>query len=150
MALRAVVLPAPLGPIRPRIRPSSTFRSRLSSATVAPKVFRRPCASMHAISSTLLVSGIGLRGVLGGSAVLVEEFFRLQAQPLDGFVDLGPFISQEFLTLALQEKVACTGLDEETETSPLLNQFFVHELLIALQDRERVHAIVGRDVTHGR
>src|SRR6202171_3778674 len=50
IASSAVVLPAPLGPMSPRMRPSSTRRSTLSNATVVPKVLRRPRASIVAIN----------------------------------------------------------------------------------------------------
>src|ERR1700682_3121097 len=49
IALSAVALPATLGPMSPRMRPSSTRRSTLSNATVVPKTLRRPCASIVAI-----------------------------------------------------------------------------------------------------
>ena len=54
IALSAVVLPAPLGPMTPRMRPSSTRKSMPSSATVVPKTLRKPRASIVAITSTLL------------------------------------------------------------------------------------------------
>src|SRR5438270_8882003 len=92
MALSAVVLPAPFGPISPRMRPSSTPRSTPSSAMVVPKALRRPRASMQAMASAVLLAGLGrlrfvglrLRGVLLLLLVgAVEQFFRFQPEPLD-------------------------------------------------------------------
>src|SRR5438105_905629 len=50
IALSAVVLPAPFGPINPRMRPSSTRRSTLSKAMVVPKTLRRSRASIHTMA----------------------------------------------------------------------------------------------------
>src|SRR5216684_2761238 len=52
MALSAVVLPAPLGPMSPRMRPSSIRKSMPSSATVVPNALRRPRASMTVMASS--------------------------------------------------------------------------------------------------
>src|SRR5687767_4190357 len=75
MIIRSVVvLPAPFGPMKPYRAPIGTVRSRLSTATVDPKVFVTPVRTM--------ACAIGLRqvlpkGVLGlhhlVSEVLVES-----------------------------------------------------------------------------
>src|SRR5882672_11479530 len=52
IALSAVVLPAPFGPIIPRMRPSSTCKSMPFSATVVPNALRRPRASIVAMALT--------------------------------------------------------------------------------------------------
>src|SRR5215813_1749447 len=145
MALSAVVLPAPLGPISPRIRPSSTRRFTPSSAMVVPKVLRRPRASMLAMALWLLLSIIRFRCAVRR---LVEQLFRLQAQSLNGCENPGPFFGKKFLALALQQQIARAGFYEHPETTPLLDQLFVHKLLIALQDRERIHTIICRHVAH--
>src|SRR5258708_32146460 len=98
IALSAVVLPAPLGPINPETRPASTRRSTLSNATVVPKTLRRPRASIVAIASALLLPGFRFRR--GGI-----EFFLCQAKSLNLFRDPGPFFSEKFLTFALQQKI---------------------------------------------
>src|SRR5688572_17898740 len=54
--LSVVVLPAPFGPMKPYSAPIGTVRSRLSTATVAPKVFVTPVKTM--------ACPIGLRQVL--------------------------------------------------------------------------------------
>ena len=103
MALSAVVLPAPLGPMSPRMRPSSTCKSMPSSAIVVPNCLRRPRASMHAMVSALLLSGIRLGAF---RACGIEQFLSLQAKPLNRRVNPGPFFVQEFLPFAPQQQ-AC-------------------------------------------
>src|SRR4051812_22993085 len=102
MAFSAVVFPAPLGPMIPRMRPSPTRRSIPSSATVAPYALRRPRASMHAIASALLVRGAGRRLGRGG----VQQLFGGDAEPPDGGVDARPLLLQEALALARQQQRA--------------------------------------------
>src|SRR5881409_3356846 len=105
MALSAVVLPAPLGPMIPRIRPSSTRRSTPSSAMVVPKALRRPRASMHAMASAFLLAGLGnfrfvgprFRGVGLLQVGAVEQFLCFQSEPLDCCGDPWPLFIQEFL-----------------------------------------------------
>src|SRR5438874_1510878 len=41
------------------------------------------------------------------------------------------------------------GFDEHAEASPGLDQLLVNQLLICLQDRERIDPIFGCDVAHG-
>src|SRR5437016_2476264 len=127
MALSAVVLPAPLGPISPRMRPSSTRRLTPSSAMVVPNALRSPRASMHAIVSALLFWGIRLGGFrLWGRgrrpvAGAVQEFFRRQAEPLNGCVDSGPFFAKKLLPFALQQQTASAGVNEHAPASSGLN-----------------------------
>src|SRR6266849_1225727 len=146
IALSAVVLPAPLGPISPRMRPSSTRKFMPSTATFVPKAFRRPRASMHAMASVLLLFDFRLRPAFCGT---VEQFFRREAEPLNGCVDPGPFFAKKLLPFALQQRTACAGIDEHAEATSGFDQTLVHQLLIALQDRERIDPIFGRDVAHG-
>src|SRR5712692_4046229 len=160
MALSAVVLPAPLGPMSPRMRPSSTRRLTPSSAMVVPNALRRPRASMHAMASALLLSirpggirlgGVRWRGIRRRPAVCaVQKFFRLQSEPLNSCVDPGPFFAKKPLPFALQQQIACAGIDEHAEASLLLDKLLVHQLLIALQDRERIDPIFGCDIAHRR
>src|SRR5437762_680663 len=130
MALSAVVLPAPLGPMRPRMQPSSTRRLMPSSATVVPYDFRRPRASMHVMPSALLLS--------------VEQLFGVQAEPVNRFPDSRPLVGQELLPFALEKQIARAGPDEHAEASPLLHELLVDEFLIALQDGDWIHPIFGR------
>src|SRR6266581_1923690 len=113
MAWSAVLLPAPLGPTIPRMRPSSTRRSIPSKATVVPKVLRRPRASMHGMASALLLGGMRRRRV--GRAG-IQEFLRVQTEPSDGCVDPGPVLGKELLAFALQQQLARAGIDEYAAT----------------------------------
>src|ERR1700730_8159902 len=128
----------------PRMRPSSTRRFTPSSAMVAPKVLRRPRASMHTMASTLLLCSF--RRPAGGAGI--QEFFRFQAEALNGCVDPGPLFGKKFLAFALQQQIARTGFDEHAETSLLLDKLLVDQFLIALQNRERIDPIFGRDIAH--
>src|SRR5580700_7936648 len=138
MALSAVVLPAPFGPISPRMRPSSTRISMPSSAIVVPNDFRRPRASMHAMASALLLRGDlrwirfrGLRLRILRWPRAVQQLLRFQAKSLDGCMDPRPFFAQKFLSFALQQHTACAHIDEHAEASSGLDQSLIHELLIA-------------------
>src|SRR5215472_4329583 len=159
MALSAVVLPAPFGPTSPRMRPSSTRRSTPSSAMFVPKALRRPRASMHAMASAVLLAGVRrfrfvgprlCRVRLGLFVGAVEQLFGLQPEALDGGGNPRPFFSQEFLSLALKQELARAGINKHAQATPAFNQPLVHQLLITLQDRERIHAVFSRHVAHRR
>src|ERR1700730_15320416 len=111
IALSAVVLPAPLGPISPRMRPSSTRRSTLSSAIVVPKTLRRPCASIVAITSLPLCC---LGTTLSGRGI---EFLLGQTKPLNLFRDPRPFVCEKFLPFAFEQQIARSGSNEHAETA---------------------------------
>src|SRR5436305_10696654 len=145
IALSAVVLPAPLGPISPRMWPSSTRRSMPASATVAPKTLRMPRASIHAMALGLLLSFFGIRWSVRR---LSEQFFRLQPEPLNSCVDPGPLFGKKLLAFALQQQIARAGIDEHATASPGLHKSFVYQLLITLQDRERIDPIFGCHIAH--
>src|ERR1700675_1712400 len=157
MALSAVVLPAPLGPMSPRMRPSSIRKSTPSRAMVVPKALRRPRASMTVMASALLLVLGGIRlGGFRGCGICVrragrtfKDFFRLQAEPQNGCVDPRPFLAKKLLPFALQQQTACAGVDEHAEAASAFDQPFVDQLLIAFQNRERIDPIFGRDIAHG-
>src|SRR2546425_1186294 len=109
-ALRSVLLPAPLGPINPRMRPSSTFRSTPSSATVAPNDLRRPCASMHAMCSTTL------------RCIGREKILRRQPEALNGCLNSRPLLCQETLPLRPKQEFAHALIDEHAQSPFLLDQ----------------------------
>src|SRR5262245_9242182 len=56
--LKQVVLPAPFGPIRPTISPSSTLMSTRLTAASPPKYLVRLCACNRAIGLSLYASGL--------------------------------------------------------------------------------------------
>src|SRR6266446_7037455 len=146
IALSAVVLPAPLGPMSPRMRPSSTRKSTPSSAMVVPKTLRRPRSSMQAMASALLLSSFR-RLMLCGR---IEQFFRRQAEPLNGCMDSRPMLREKFLAFALEQQIARANFDEHAETALLLDHLLVDQFLIGLQNRKRIDPILGRDIAHGR
>src|SRR5207249_897590 len=131
IAFSKVVLPAPLGPMSPRIRPSSTRRSTSSNATVVPKTLRRPRASIVAITSTLFPGRPTRRGGI--------EFFLCQTKPLNLFRDPRPFFGEKFLAFALQQKISRAGFDEHAEPSLHLDHVLIDQLLISLQPGEPIH-----------
>src|SRR5882672_11279789 len=122
----------------PRMRPSSIRKLTPSSAMVVPKALRRPRASMTVMASALLLLLVlgGIR--LGGTRRCgirrrpagrsVQEFFRFQAEPLNGCVDPGPFFSKKLLPFALQQQSACAGIDEHAEATSGFDQPLVHQL----------------------
>src|SRR5437764_701119 len=120
IAFSAVVLPAPLGPTSPRMRPSSTRKSMPSSAMVVPNVLRRPCASMHAMASALLLFGFRL---WPAGRAAIQQFFRRQAETLNGGVDPGPFVRNKPLAFALQQQIARSGLDKHAKSPAFFDQF---------------------------
>src|ERR1700741_1773866 len=142
MAFNAVVLPAPLGPMSPTMRPSSMRKSIPSSATVDPKVLRRPRASMHAIALAFLLLGVELRPAVRSG---IQQFFGVEAQPLNGRLNPGPFVLENLLPLAREQQTACAHIDEHPKSAPLLDQLLVDELLVSLQHREWIHSILGGD-----
>src|SRR5712664_705626 len=133
----------------PRIRPSSTRKLTSSTAMVVPKALRRPRASMHAMASSLLLGRIRLAGfrlcaIRRRPAVCaVQEFFRLQPEPLNRCVDPGPFFAKKLLPFALQQQTACPRIDEHAEATSGFDQPLVHQLLIALQNREWIDPVFG-------
>src|ERR1700674_3885732 len=141
----------------PRMRPSSIRKLTPSSAMVVPKALRRPRASMTVMASALLLVPGGIRlggfrrcGICGRPAARsVQEFWRFQAEPLNGCVDAGPFFSKKLLPFALQQQSARAGIDEHAEAASAFDQPLVDQLLIALQNRERIDPIFGRDIAHG-
>src|ERR1700730_11988838 len=106
MARRAVVLPAPFGPMSPTMRPASTEKLARSSATCAPYFFVRSRASMSAgmmiLSFFLGVAAAGRRGRVGYCRCLREQFLRREPEPVDDRQNLRPLLVQEPLALSGQ------------------------------------------------
>src|SRR6266568_2784138 len=124
IALSAVVFPAPLGPISPRMRPSSTRKSTPSRATVAPKALRRPAASMHVMASAILL--------VGGAAS--QQFFRFQAEPPDRCVDPRPFLRKKLLIWSEAEnRIERGGLPRAVGTDQSEDAALFHAQIDAIE-----------------
>ena len=80
----------------------------------------------------------------------IQQFFRCQAEPLNGCVDPGPLFRKKLLAFALQQQIAGARIDEHAATSLTLHQLLVNQLLIPLQNREWIHPIFRRDIAHRR
>jgi len=63
----------------------------------------------------------------------LQQFFRCQAEPLNGCGDPGPFFGKKLLAFALEQKIPRAGSDEHAETALLLDQLLVDQLLIGFQ-----------------
>src|SRR5579872_27273 len=88
--------------------------------------------------------------MLGWVGCAVQQLGRRKAEPLDGCADPWPLFSEELLPFCLEQQIARTGIDEHAQASLGLNQTFVHQLLIALEDRKRINPIYSRDIAHRR
>src|SRR6266480_629607 len=140
IALSAVVLPAPLGPINPRIRPSSTRRSTLSKATVVPKTLRSLCASITAIAS------FSFHQFAKTPLCRGNKFSPRQTEPLNLRRNAWPFFRQKFLPFAFQQQFARTSFDEHPEAAFHLDQILINQLLISLQHRKRIDPVLSRHI----
>src|SRR5215831_6984680 len=130
IALSAVVLPAPLGPMSPRMRPSSTRRSMPSTATVLPNVLRRPRASMQGMASALL----RWARPLVAARRSFEQFARLESEAFDRRANARPVLGQKLLPFVPQEQRARPGDDEHAEPAPFLDEAVVSQRLVGLED----------------
>ncbi len=63
---------------------------------------------------------------------------------------LGHSSARNFWRSPCSSRLRAPGIDEHAATSPALDQLLVDQLLIALQNRERIDPIFGRDIAHGR
>src|SRR2546430_44392 len=80
----------------------------------------------------------------------IQQFLGCQAEPLNGCMDPGPFFRKKLLAFALQQQIARAGIDEHAATSLALDKLLVDQLLIGLQNRERIDPIFGCDIAHRR
>src|SRR5271165_3845802 len=148
MARSAVVFPAPLGPMRPTMRPGSIVKFTSSSATCDPYFLDRCCARISAAlgTSVILVSGSPRRrrgmGECGGPR---EQLLRRESQPMDDRKDLRPFLVEEALALAGEQHPPRAVAHIHAASAALLHELFVDQLLVPLQHREGVQPIRGSD-----
>src|SRR5947207_14871382 len=121
------------------MRPPSTRKLTPSSAMVVPNALRSPRASMHAMVSAFLLF-FSFRLWLAACAIL-QQFFRLQAEPLNGCVDYGPFFTKKLLPFAPKHQTACDVFDQHAQAASVLVQSLVHQLLIAISHREWIYPL---------
>src|SRR5690349_1795625 len=145
MDLITVVLPAPFGPLRPTIRPASTLRSTPRTTGVLPYRFVRPRASIIAVIFSIRRGARRERlGCRGRFRTTFHEFFGCEAKARDGRVDLRPFRLEEVHTLVFHESGAGPFIDEHAPAALLLDQLLIDELLVSLENGERIETKFGR------
>src|SRR5207237_8992048 len=79
-----------------------------------------------------------------------EQFFWIQTKPLNRCVNTWPMFVQKFLAFAFDQQIARARFTEHSQSTPSFDQFFADQLLISLQDRQRIDPILGRDIAHRR
>src|SRR5215469_9948505 len=67
---------------------------------------------------------------------------------MDNAAHPGPLLLEKFLALAFKQQLPRAVSHEHAETSSALDEILVHQFLIPLEDRERIHSIVGRYRAH--
>src|SRR5437879_590503 len=73
------------------------------------------------------------RAIVGSQQVLGR-----QAEPLDGCMDFRPLFAEELLALAPQQQVPRAYVDEHAAAPLLVDKLFALELLVGLEDRQRI------------
>src|SRR5215472_3673812 len=73
----------------------------------------------------------------------VQQFFRREAKSMDNRSHPGPLVCEKLLALALQQQLSRALFHEHAETPAALDEILVHQFLISLEDRERIHSIIG-------
>src|ERR1700722_18032738 len=136
MARRAVVLPAPFGPMSPTMRPASMARLTLSSATCEPYFLLKFRASISGAMgiSFLDIAAAGRRCRLCGRRCLREQFFGRETKPVDHRQNLRPLLVQKPSPLAAQQQPARSLAPVHAAAAALLDQAFIDQLLVALED----------------
>src|SRR5258705_178523 len=125
------------------MRPSSTCRSMPSSATAVPYVLRRPCASIGSMASASFLWSVGCV-----DRARFQQFFRRETEPPDGRGEPGPLLGQESPALGFEPRGASPGSAEHPEASLLLHELVIDQLLVGLEDRDRVEPVLGGDRAH--
>jgi hypothetical protein len=78
-----------------------------------------------------------------------QQVFGVEPEALDGGVNAGPFLVQEFLALTFEEKILCADVDEHAQAAALFDELFVNELLVAFENSEGIDSIFGGDIPDG-
>src|SRR5579859_2299553 len=150
MARSALVLPAPLGPMRPTMRPASILKLARSNATCAPYFLVRFFASMSgAMISFVLGFAAGRRGRVGDSRRLGKQFLRGESEPVDDGENLRPILVEEAFALAGQQQPPRAIAHVHAPSAALFDQIFIDQLLIALEHGEGIEPIVRSHRPHG-
>jgi hypothetical protein len=88
---------------------------------------------MQVISALLVIGvGCGVEKIVGG-----------EAEALDGGVEMRPVLGEKLLAFGVEQEVAGSGGDEHAKAAAGFDDSLVDQLLIALEDGERVDAVFG-------
>src|SRR5882672_2281123 len=131
------------------MRPAAALKLTLSSAWNLPNDLLSPRASITAPIGDLARSGfvaVAVGATLGG----FEQVGGAEPKAVDCCQDLRPLIFQELLPFVLHQDPARAFGNEHAPTAPLLDQLLVDQLLVALEDRQRIELVFGRYVAHRR
>jgi len=81
---------------------------------------------------------------------LPQQLLGIESEPLDRRDYARPLLLQETLPFALGKLRARARRDEHAAATSFLDEALVDELLVTLQDRERIEREFRGDVAHGR
>src|SRR4051794_30914236 len=80
--------------------------------------------------------------------VAVQQLFRRESEPANRCVDSWPVLRQKLLALGFQQQLARSIVDVHPSAALLLDELLVDELLVRLQDGDRIEPVLGSDVAH--
>src|SRR5690606_6083241 len=139
MAFSAVVLPAPLGPIRPTMRPAGMVKVTLSRARVLPKDLLSPRAWMMAV----------MRWSPWKSEV-AQKGGRIDIKTPNAGDDQRPFVLEEALAFTLaQFQVGALG-HVQAQPAALLDDALVEQRLVGLGHGQRIDGQLGGNLADRR
>ena len=72
----------------------------------------------------------------------------VESQTLNGLYDARPLVVQKTFALVGEEKLARAKANEHAEAAALFDELLVGELLVTLEDGERIDAEVGGDLAN--
>ena len=88
---------------------------------------------------------------LGGLRRRVQQLFRPSGRAAEWLRRPWATVrSRNFCRSPCSSRFARAGVDEHAETAAALDELLVDQLLVALENRERIDPILGRDVAHRR
>jgi hypothetical protein len=77
-----------------------------------------------------------------------HQFFRRDAESLNGGGDCGPSVGKKLLAFGFEQQIARARFDKHAQTSPGLDQLFADQLLVGLENGEGINPIFGGDTAH--